>query len=60
MLFSVKLKNGAEDREDHTTEVLVTVILLIAKNRSAHTTTQKLVKPVSELMTNIMLGEKVK
>lgn len=46
--------------EDHTTEVSVTVIFLIATNRSTHTTTQKLVKPVSKLMTIIMLGGKVK
>lgn len=46
--------------EDHTTEVPVTVIFLIAANRSTHTTTQKLVKPVSKLMTIIMLGGKVK
>ena len=49
----------AKDREDHTAEGSVRVILL-AKNRSAHTTIEKLVKPVSNLMTNILLGEKVK
>lgn len=59
MLFSVKLKNVAEDRRPHYW-VSATVIFLIATNRSAHTTPQKLVKPVSKLMTNIMLGEKVK
>lgn len=32
----------------------------MAESRSTHTTTEKLVKPVSKLMTNIMLGEKVK
>lgn len=48
--------------KDKTTLLLLpfTIILLIAKNRSTHTTTEKLVKPVSKLMTNIMLGEKVK
>lgn len=61
MLFSVRLMHIiAKDREDHTTEVSFTVILLLAKNRSTHTTTEKLVKPVSNLTTNIMLGEKVK
>lgn len=30
------------------------------KSRSTHTTIEKLVKPVSKLMTNIMFGEKVK
>ena len=60
MLFSViRVHDVAQDREDHTAEVSFTVILL-AKNRSAHTTIEKLVKPVSNLMTNIMLGEKVK
>lgn len=54
--FSVKLMNIAEDR---AVEVSFTITLLIAKNRSAHTTTQKPVKPVSKLITN-MLGEKVK
>lgn len=55
----MKLINVAKDREDHTTEVSFTVTLLIAKTGQL-TTTQKLVKPVSKLMTNIMLGEKVK
>lgn len=34
--------------------------LFIAQNISVHTMTEKLVKPVSKLMINIMLGEKVK
>lgn len=57
MLLIVRLMNVvAKDRG----EVSFTVILLIAKNRSTHTTSEKLVKPVSKLMANIMLGEKVK
>lgn len=61
MLFSVKLINVvAKDIEVHITEVSFTVNLLIAKKWSTHTTSEKLVKPVSKLMTNIMLGEKVK
>lgn len=46
--------------EDHNAEVPVSVIFLIAANRSTHTTTQKLVTPLSKLMTIIMLGGKVK
>lgn len=34
--------------------------LFIAQNISVHPTTEKLVKPVSKLMINIMLGEKMK
>lgn len=61
MLFSVKLRNVAKDRDDHNTEVYRSQLFFSQqKNRSTHTTTQKLVKPVSKLMTNIMLGEKVK
>lgn len=61
MLLSVRLTNVvAKDRGDHATKVSFTVILLIAKNRSTHATSEKLVKPVSKLMANIMLGEKVK
>lgn len=56
---AVKLINVSKDIEDHTTQVSFTFSLLIAKAGQL-TTTQKLVKPVSKLMTNIMLGEKVK
>lgn len=34
--------------------------LFMAQNISVHTMTEKFVKPVSKLMINIMLGEKVK
>lgn len=61
MLLSVRLMNVvAKEREDHSTEVSFTVTLLIAENRSTRATSEKLVKPVSKLMANIMLGEKVK
>lgn len=61
MLFSMKLVSiVAKDWEAHTTHVLFEGTLLIAKSKSIHTTTEELVKPVSKLMTNIMLGEKVK
>lgn len=61
MLLSVRLMNVvAKEREDHSTEVSFTVTLLIAENRSTRATSEKLVKPVSKLMANIMLGKKVK
>lgn len=47
MPFGVKFMNiMAKDREDHSNEVSFRGFLLIAKNRSAHTATEKLVKPV--------------